>query len=82
VSQQREGRAESSFGQACRFQRQAHLGKGDLWITEDTITSQGRPAYTGSIMEFRDGKVVHEAQYFADLLRRQRGEANGVQRIA
>jgi hypothetical protein len=33
-------------------------------------------------MEFRDGKVVHEAQYFADLLRRQRGEANGVQRIA
>ena len=43
------------------------LGKGDLWITEYTITYQGRPSYTASIMEFRDdGKVVHETQYFAD----------------
>jgi hypothetical protein len=39
-------------------------GKGDLWITEYTITYQGRPAYTVSIMEFRNGKVVHETQYF------------------
>ena len=42
------------------------LGKGDLWITEYTITYQGRPAYTVSIMEFRNGKIVHETQYFAD----------------
>jgi hypothetical protein len=43
------------------------LGKGDLWITEYTITYQGRPSFTVSIMEFRDdGKVVHETQYFAD----------------
>jgi hypothetical protein len=42
------------------------LGKGDLWITEYTITYQGKPAYTVSIMEFRNGKVVHETQYFAD----------------
>jgi ketosteroid isomerase-like protein len=42
------------------------LGKGDLWITEYTINYQGRAAYTVSIMEFRDGKVVHETQYFAD----------------
>jgi hypothetical protein len=41
-------------------------GKGDLWITEYTITYQGRPAYTVSIMEFRNGKVVRETQYFAD----------------
>ena len=41
-------------------------GKGDLWITEYTITYHGRPAYTVSIMEFRNGKVVHETQYFAD----------------
>jgi hypothetical protein len=38
----------------------------DLWITEYTITCQGRPAYTVSVMEFRNGKVVHETQYFAD----------------
>lgn len=42
------------------------LGKDDLWITEYTIVYQGRPAYTVSIMEFRNGKVVHETQYFAD----------------
>ncbi|HEX8024402.1 hypothetical protein, partial [Mucilaginibacter sp.] len=42
------------------------LGKGDIWITEYTINYQEKPAYTVSIMEFRDGKVVHETQYFAD----------------
>ena len=42
------------------------LGSGDLWITEYTITYQEKTAYTVSIMEFRDGKVVHETQYFAD----------------
>lgn len=42
------------------------LGRGDLWVTEYTITYQGRAAYTVSIMEFRNGKVVHETQYFAD----------------
>ncbi len=26
----------------------------------------GKPAFTVSIMEFRDDKVVHETQYFAD----------------
>jgi hypothetical protein len=46
------------------------LGKGDLWITEYTITCQGRTAYTVSIMEFRNGKVVHETQYFRRSLRR------------
>ena len=34
-----------------------------------TILSQGRPAYTVSIMEFRNGKVVRETQYFAGSLR-------------
>jgi hypothetical protein len=42
------------------------LGTGDLWITEDIITYQGRPTCTVSIMEFRNAKVVHETQYFAD----------------
>jgi hypothetical protein len=42
------------------------VGRGDLWLTEYTITYHERPAFTVSIMEFRDGKVVHETQYFAD----------------
>ena len=53
-------------GKPSGFNVRRMLGEGDLWITEYTITYQGRPAYTVSIMEFRDGKVVHETQYFAD----------------
>jgi hypothetical protein len=53
-------------GKPSGFKVKRILGKGDLWITEYTITYQGRPAYTVSIMEFRNGKVVHETQYFAD----------------
>jgi hypothetical protein len=41
------------------------LGKGNLWITEYIITYQGQPTHTVSIMEFRNGKVMHETQYFA-----------------
>jgi SnoaL-like domain len=53
-------------GKPSGFTVRRMLGKGDLWITEYTITYLGRSAYTVSIMEFRDGKVVHETQYFAD----------------
>jgi hypothetical protein len=42
------------------------LGSGNLWITEYTIDYQGQSSYTVSIMEFDNGKVVHETQYFAD----------------
>jgi len=42
------------------------IGRGNLWITEYTITYQGHPSYTVSIMEFQNNKVVHETQYFAD----------------
>jgi ketosteroid isomerase-like protein len=53
-------------GKPAGFEVRRLFGSGDLWITEYTIVYQGRPAYTVSIMEFRDGKVVHETQYFAD----------------
>ena len=42
------------------------VGSGELWVTEYTIVYQGKPAFTVSIMEFREGKVVRETQYFAD----------------
>ena len=38
----------------------------DLYLIHTPFTYQGRSAYTVSIMEFRNGKVVHETQYFAD----------------
>lgn len=49
-----------------RFTVRRINGAGDLWITEYILTYDGRPSYTVSIMEFRDGKVARETQYFAD----------------
>jgi hypothetical protein len=53
-------------GKPSGFNVKRILGQGDLWVTEYIITYQGKPAYTVSMMEFRDGKVVRETQYFAD----------------
>ena len=53
-------------GKPSGFEVRRIVGQGELWVTEYTITYQGRPAYTVSIMQFRNGKVVHETQYFAD----------------
>ena len=58
------------------------LGKGDLWVTEYIITYESRPAYTVSIMEFRNGKVVHETQYFADPFEAPNWRSQWVQTIA
>ena len=49
-----------------RFKVRRIVGSGDLWVTEFILSYDGRPSYTVSIMEFRDGKVAHETQYFAD----------------
>lgn len=48
------------------FRIERILGAGDLWITEYVITYDGDPMYTASIMEFRQGKVQRETQYFGD----------------
>lgn len=49
-----------------RFTVRRILGAADLWITELVIAYDARPSYTVSIMEFRDGKVARETQYFGD----------------
>jgi hypothetical protein len=41
-------------------------GNGDLWVSECVITYDGVPTHAVSVMEFVDGFVVHETQYFAD----------------
>ncbi len=53
-------------GKPAGFEIRRLFGSGELWITEYKIVYLGRPSYTVSIMEFKDGKVVHETQYFAD----------------
>jgi hypothetical protein len=42
------------------------VGSGNLWVTEFVLTYDGRPSYTVSIMEFSEGKVARETQYFSD----------------
>ena len=49
-----------------RFTVRRMIGSGDLWVTEFVLTYDGRPSYVVSIMEFREAKVAHETQYFAD----------------
>jgi hypothetical protein len=41
-------------------------GDGDLWVSECVITYDGVPSFSVSIMEFADGYVTHEVQYFGD----------------
>jgi hypothetical protein len=41
-------------------------GGGDLWVSECVITYDGATTHSVSIMEFTDGLVAHETQYFAD----------------
>jgi ketosteroid isomerase-like protein len=59
-----ESRGHNPAGR--RFEIRRTLGSGDLWVIEYVIFYDGRPVPTVSIMEFRDGKVAHETQYFAD----------------
>lgn len=49
-----------------RFKVQRVLGVAELWVTELILTYDGSPSYTVSIMQFRDGKVAQETQYFGD----------------
>ena len=48
-----------------RFTVRRIIGSGDLWVTEFVLSYDGVPSYTVSIMEFKDGRVAHETQYFA-----------------
>jgi len=50
-------------------------GGGDLWVSECVISYDSVPTYAVSIMEFRDGLVEHETQYFADPFQPPAGRA-------
>jgi SnoaL-like domain len=49
-----------------RFAVRRITGSGNLWISEFTLSYDGVPSYAVSIMEFREGLVAHETQYFAE----------------
>jgi ketosteroid isomerase-like protein len=49
------------------FEIRRIVGNGDLWVTETTIRYDGgRPTKAVFIMEFRDGLVVRETDYFGE----------------
>ncbi|MCB8878860.1 nuclear transport factor 2 family protein [Acidisoma cellulosilytica] len=66
---------------AKRFDVRRIVGGGDLWVTEFVLTYDGRPSYAVSIMEFLDGKVVRETQYFADPFEPGPSRAQWVERM-
>jgi hypothetical protein len=65
-----------------RFAVRRLIGGGDLWITELTLTYDGKPSYTVSIMEFTGDKVARETQYFADPFVAPAFRAQWVERMA
>ena len=49
-----------------RFTVRRIIGSGDLWVTEYVLSYDGAPSFVVSIMEFSDGLVARETQYFGD----------------
>ena len=64
-----------------RFTVRRIVGAGQLWVTEFILTYDGQPSYTVSIMEFEDGKVARETQYFGDPFEPGPSRAQWVERM-
>ncbi|WP_027551740.1 nuclear transport factor 2 family protein [Bradyrhizobium sp. Cp5.3] len=65
-----------------RFTIRRIVGAGDLWVTEFVLTYDGTPSYAVSIMEFREGLVAHETQYFCDPFDPGPSRAHLVERVS
>jgi len=65
-----------------RFTVRRMLGAGELWVTEFVLAYDGRPSYTVSIMEFKDGMVERETQYFSDPFEPGPSRARWAERMA
>jgi hypothetical protein len=66
---------------AKRFSVRRIVGVGDLWVTEFVLIYDGQPSYAVSIMEFLDGGVARETQYFGDPFEPGPSRANLVERM-
>ena len=64
-----------------RFTIRRVSGGGGLWISELILTYDEQPVYVVSIMEFEDGKVVRETQYFGEPFEPGPSRAQWVERI-
>jgi hypothetical protein len=68
-------------GKPSGFENRRMLGKGELWITEYVIQYGGSIADTVSVMQFRNGRVIHETQYFAGAFKATDWRAQWVERL-
>jgi hypothetical protein len=66
---------------AKRFSVRRIVGRGDLWVSEFILSYDSRPSYSVSVMEFKDGKVARETQYFGDPFAPGPSRAHLVERI-
>jgi hypothetical protein len=64
-----------------RFAVRRMTGSGDLWVTEFVLSYDGVPSYVVSIMEFRDGLVARETQYFSERFEPGPSRAHLVERM-
>jgi hypothetical protein len=64
-----------------RFTVRRIVGTGDLWVTEFILAYDGQPSYSVSVMEFLDGKVARETQYFGDPFEPGPSRAQWVERM-
>jgi hypothetical protein len=64
-----------------RFAVRRIVGSGDLWVTEFVLIYDGKPSYAVSIMEFREGLVANETQYFSDRFEPSPSRAHLVERV-
>jgi hypothetical protein len=64
-----------------RFTLRRIIGSGDLWVSEFILSYDGVPSYAVSIMEFRQGLVANETQYFADRFDPAASRAHLVERV-
>jgi len=64
-----------------RFAVRRIIGAVDLWVTQLVLSYDSLPSYTVSIMEFRDGKVARETQYFGDPFEPGASRAKWVERM-
>ena len=64
-----------------RFAVRRMTGNGNLWVTEFVLSYDGVPSYVVSIMEFSDGMVAHETQYFANHFEAGPSRAHLVERM-
>ncbi len=66
---------------AKRFSVRRVLGAGKLWVSELVVGYGESPFHVVSVMEFADGKVIRETQYFAEPFEPGRSRAQWVERM-